>query len=579
MPKIITKHRKKIKVLFWIGIIWLIVSILFAWFLSLKLKPIVQNQLSEVLKKATNQLYHIDFNKVYINPLTGYASLSEVKIQADTSVYNKLIQHEKAPNNLYQIRLNTLSIKHFHPLRLFFTKRLMIEELLFDKAHITMINKILDFNKEKNALPDESPYTYIKPFLKDLNIKKISFNNSAFKYINKNTDTIKIDTVANITIKLSDWLLNPQSVKDSTRFFLLKDAYIYVNNYRFATPDSMYYLKTSQFEYTASTQNLQLKEFTLEPRYSEKEFSKANGYARDRFSILLNNLNLKGVSLVSYLRKGELKADTLNISDGSLSVYNDNIYPKKIEDKTGNFPHQLLQKINIPLSIKQINVQNLNISYAEYNIRSQQRGYINFTNTSGIIQNVTNEEKQKEINPIITADLQSYLMEQGKLNVQFKFDMLASKADFSYKGKLQKMDGKQLNYITRPLALVHVKNCVIDHLAFDIKANEDKAVGSFEFRYHNLAVGLLRMNDSQENLQRQSLLSLLTNAVIIKGNNPDNDGKITTTEINYQRNPNASFFNFIWRSLFMGVKHTIGFSEQREKEIKKYIKQFNGLKE
>ena len=579
MPKFISKHKSKLK---WIlGVLMVLVVMIgaVAWYVSGKIKPFVQQELGAVVNKATNGLYHINFNKVSVNPLFGNATLTEVNLTADTNVYRKLVREKKAPNNLYQIKLKKLSIKKFHLIKAYFDRQLEIDLLLFDNPCITMVNKSLKFNEDKLPQPEKSPYDYIKNMFSALHVKTIDFKNASFKYVDNNNAKPDIDTISNITITLKDWLIDSASAKDKNRFYLLKDAYVYLNDYTYATPDSMYYIKASQFEFSASQKKLNIKEFALEPRYSEQDFAKVSGYARDRYSLKLNNIDFYGINLFSYIKKREVLAEEMNIANGTLAVFNDNSYPKLLKDKTGRFPHQLLQKINIPITIKKINLNKLDISYAEFDAKSKQRGRINFNNTSGVISNVTNEQKYKKVNPIIEADLESYLMGQGKLNVGFRFNVTAPKADFSYHGRLLNMDGRQLNYITKPLAMLQIKSCLVRSFAFDIKANNDVATGKVEFVYNDLSLGLMKKHEGGERLKRLGILSLLANAMVIYSDNPSDDGKFTVAPIHYQRQPTGSFFSYIWKTLFQGVKYSVGFTPKKEAEIKRYVTRFENMKD
>jgi hypothetical protein len=577
--KALFKNKEKWKWIFGLLIFFVTLIGFTTWYVANKIKPIIQHELAAVVKRATNGLYDIRFENVMINPLTGNASLADVSLVPDTGVYKALLKQHKAPNNLYFINLQKLRIKRFHPFKIYFDKKLEIELLLFDRPHITMVNKSLSFNENKPPRPEQSPYDYVKRIFKSVQVNTIDFKNASFKYIDNNGSVPETDTISNITITLKDWLIDATSAKDKTRFYLLKDAYVYLNNYTYATPDSMYYVKANQFEFSASQKKLNIKEFSLEPRYSEKDFAKVNGYARDRYSLKLSNIDFEGINLFAYIKKRELIANEMSIADGTLSVFNDNSFPKSLKDKTGKFPHQLLQKIGLQTTVKKIKLNRLNISYAEFDKQSGQRGQINFRNTSGVISNVTNQLRVKKQNPIIEANLESYLMGQGKLNVNFKFNTVAPKADFSYKGQLVNMDGRQLNYVTKPLAMLLIKSCLIRRFAFDISANEEVAKGKVEFMYNDLSIGLMKRHEGGQRLKRLGILSLLANAMVIYSDNPSDDGKLTLATVNYNRRPTNSFFNFIWRSLFQGVKHSVGLSVKKEQEIKNYITKFENMKD
>jgi hypothetical protein len=573
---------EKIKILKWGLSIFLLISltlIAVSWYISVKLKPFIRNEITELVKKSTHGLYHIEFSTIRTNFITGSAAIADVKIIPDTAVFNQLIAQKKAPNNLYYIALKKLSIQHFHPWTMYFNKEAKIDLLLFDKPNVTMVNKHFDFNENRPPRPLKSPYDYIAKLFKSLRIEVVDFKNANFKYVNNNDSVPEIDSVANLNVTLKDWLIDENSSTDKTRLYLLKDIVINVSNYSYATPDSMYYIRLNQLDFSSSTGKLNIKQFGFLPRYSEASFAKINGYARDRFTIQLNNLAMDGLDLPAYVQKQELIADQLHVTDGNVSVYNNNSYPKRQIDKTGKFPHQLLQLLKARLNIKKINLNNIDVSFAELDNNSKQIGKITFEKTSGVIVNATNMPKEKLVNPVMLANLQSYMMGQGKLVIDFAFDLNSPRGAFSYTGALTNLDGKTLNRITKPLGMIQVNRGEIRKLTFAIKADENTARGKLDFKYNNLSVALLKKEEGKQRLVRKGLISFLANNLVIYSDNPSAEGKFTAATINYKREITASFFNYIWKTLFQGVKYSVGVSPQKEAEIKRQIAKFEKMKE
>lgn len=575
------KSLKKVKILKWgLSLLLFITLTLIAasWYISVKLKPFIRNEIISLVKKSTHGLYQIQFGTIHTNFITGSASIADVKIIPDTTVFNQLIAQQSAPNNLYYIALNKLSIQHFHPWAMYFNKEAKIDLLLFDKPNISMVNKHFEFNENRPPRPRKSPYDYIAKLFKSLRIEVIDFKDANFKYVNNNGLMPQIDSVANLNVTLKDWLIDKHSATDTNRLYLLKDIVVNVNNYSYATPDSMYFIKVDQLDFASSTGKLNIKQFGLLPRYNEANFAKVNGYARDRFAVQLNNLAMDGLNLPAYIQKQELITSQLHISDGMVSVYNDNSYAKPNFDKTGKFPHQLLQSLNAKLNIRKINLTNIDVSFAELDKSSKQIGKITFEKTSGVISNVTNMSREKSTQPMMHANLQSYVMGQGRLVVDFGFDLNSPKGAFSYKGELTNLDGKVLNKITKPLGMVQVNRGQIRKLAFNIKANENLALGKVDFTYNDLSVALMKKEEGKQRLVRKGLISFLANNLVIYSDNPSMDGKFTSASINYKREVTASFFNYIWKTLFQGVKYSVGVSPQREAEIRAQIAKFEKMK-
>lgn len=573
---------KKYMILRWFAAALLFVAIVltaFTWYLGVKLRPIFTDKIKELVLETTDNLYQIEFSGVHVNAFTGISSLTDVKIIPDTAVYHRMIAEKTAPNNLYYIELKKLAIRNFHPWRLWRYKCLNVDLLLFENPRVDMVNRQFDFNDEKLPQPKRSPYDYISRYLKELRIKTVEFKNSSFKYINNNNSgKPEIDEVQNLNVTLNDWLIDSKSATDESRIYLLKDVKINLNNYNYSTADSLYYVKFNELDFAASSGELNIKSLNIEPRYSEREFGRTLEYGQDRYSVQMSDIGFTGINLPLYILKHEFFAKEMNVENGSFAVVNNKMYPRKIEAKMGHYPHQQLQKANAKLNIEKLNLLNVDISYAEFDQDGQNKGMVTFDQTSGTISNLTNVEKAKAKNHLMEADLTSFLMGSGKLDVNFKFDLTARNGAFSYAGALRDMEGKDLNRIAKPSGMVKVNSGYINRFAFDIHADEELAKGKVTFEYKDLSVGLLKKVKGKDRLVKQGLISFLANALIIRSDNPDANGLLVTAPVELKRAESASFFSFVWKALLQGVKYSVGLTPQKEKEIRAKIARFEKIK-
>lgn len=555
-----------------------IISTALSWYYSEKLRPTMTAELKDLVLSATDSLYRIEFSTIRTNWITGNASLYDVNIIPDTTVLKRLNARQTGPNNVYTIRVKRLMIRGFHPFTLYRKNKLHIDELLFLKPDIVMSNKQQAYNENKPPRPRSNPYTYISKYLAELHVDDVSLRDIKFKYINNNQEQPVADSLSNLNITLKDWLIDPTSAEDPKRLYLLKDVVLSMNNYVYATADSMYHIKMNKLDFRASTGRLKIRQFAVIPRHAEMDFAKVAGFAKDRFNIALNQISLGGINFPLYLSTQELFAKNMNIENGFVAVFNNNELPGKGIPKRGKFPHQLLQTLRGVVTVQKLKLDNIDISYSEYDSDSKEKGILTFNNTSGLISNLTNSPKYKKLNPVMSADLHSSFMNKGALDVGFKFHLTARHGFYKYKGSLRNMDGRVLNKVTRPLAMLQIKSGYIDDLSFDIRANENIASGKLDFRYHNLGVRLLERPQDSERLVKKGWLSFLANNLIINSGNPDRNGKYVSATINYRRAPTASFFNFLYKSLFQGIRHSIGFTAEKEKEIKLQIERFEKMK-
>ena len=572
-------HRYKI--LKWIagsllGVFLVLAGI--AWFLNVKSRPMLTSRIKTLLYTSTDSLYTISFTKVSTNILTGNATLQNVKIIPDTNRFKQLIALKRAPNNLYTVSLKKLVVKHFHPLTLYRERKLQLEEVLFDKPEIIMVNKQFAFNEGRAPRPIKSPYAFISKNLKEFSIKSIRFRDVSFKYVNKNVKNEVPFAIDDLNITLTDLLVDSTSAEDPTRFYLLKDIVINLNNYAYRTPDKMYDIKLDKLDFRASTGKLRVNHFALAPLHDEMTFGKVAGYARERFNISMNDIMFNGIDLPLYISKQELWAKEMAIANGFVAVFNQKGLRQKPQgNKIGRFPHQLLQRVNMPILVQKIQLKDIGINYAVYNNESNQKGQITFQHTSGLIKNATNIDKIKAINPIMDVNLNTYLFGQGKLDVNFIFDLTAKDGAFSYNGTLHSFNARVLNQITKPLGLVRINRGSVDKLNFNFKANDMGAKGTVGFSYYDLSVALMKNDPEKDHLVTRGFLSFLANALIIKSENPGLDGKLVPVSVNYSRPANTSFFNMIWRSLFTGIKYSIGITEEKQNLVREHIAKFKAM--
>ena len=562
-----------------LAILFILVLFIFSisYYVNKRVKPFIKKELKNMVKNATNGLYLIDYEDVSVNFLSRSVTIDQVKISTNDTVYQQLIAAQKAPNNRYHIKLNQIKIKSIFLLSMYFRKNVRIKNIEFTNPKVEVINKRFEFND--NPPPAiQSTYQAISKTFKSVSVGQINFINAHVKYINQNKPVEEVDSVSNLFVTLKDWLIDKNSANDTTRMYLLKDINLYVNNYRFATPDSMYVLKINEFNLAAASGIVKIKKFEMEPRYAQGEFQKVNGYARDRFAIKMNSIVFKQINFQAYIKKREILADNMQISNGIISVSNNNSYPRIKKDRTGRFPHQLLQKFNALIRIDSIYLNSINVCYEEFNRKTQTSGRITFENTSGDIVNLTNLPKAKARNRIMRANLQSDLMGQGKLNIRFDFDLTSKTGDFAYQGELINLDLRKLNKLTKPLGLLQINKGILRRLSFDVIANENVAKGTLNFKYNNLYIALFTRNKDSVSVEKRRFLSLLVNVLVLYSDNPTVEGKYILSDINYRRIPTASFFSFIWKSLFQGIKYSVGFSPKMETYIKAEIERFKQMK-
>jgi hypothetical protein len=540
-------------------------------------KPYLQQELKALVLKSTDSLYHIEYSDFDLNIASGNATLTDFKLIPDTNRYNRLVSMKKAPDDLFTLSVKKLSIKNLGALKAYKEKILNISNISIEKPSLTIVNKRYAYNDTVKVGKPKSPYELIKNTFKQLHIDSISLKDISLNYINRSNPVEKHTALKHLNVNISDVFVDSLSDKDTSRFYYTKGVQITIDNYKIATPDSLYYASIKQIYFSTANRLIYLDGVSFLPRYSKTDFYLKTHEAGDIYNLRFKRIGINDINLQQFLRNQKLYAGTLNIANASVQIYSNNAYKGIRSIKTGKDPQQALQKVALDMHLKRLNIKNTLISYSETDATSGYTGVITFNNTNGYITNVTNDAAAEKANPFMVAHIKTRFMNAADLQVNFKFNLDAKNGAFNYSGTLGKFDGRVLDKLVKPLALVHVQSADIDRLSFNVDASNYSGKGHLEFYYKNLNVQLLKKVQGKAELQTQGFISKLANTLIIEPNNPDKKGNFRPGPINLQRDPRVSFFSFLYKALLDGIKPSVGFDKKTENKVNNAIVTVNGL--
>ncbi|MGZ3753777.1 MAG: hypothetical protein ACXVAY_05095 [Mucilaginibacter sp.] len=549
-------------------------------------KPLLQEKLKELVLKSSDSLYHIEYSDFNLNISNGDATLSDFKLVPDSVIYQKLVTQKKAPDNLFKLSVKKLTIKNIGASKAYREKILDIDNITIENPNLTIVNRRYDFNDTVKVGKPKTPYEVIKKIFKQLRINAIALKDISVNYINKNDGQTRQTALKHLDIDISNITIDSLSARDTSRFYYTKGINMTLHDYRIATPDSMYYATLQQIFFSTAQRKIVLDKVAFTPRYSNDEFYKRRGESGDIFTLKFNQIGINDIDLQRFLRDQKLYAGTMDVINSSINIYSNNAYKGEKSIKLGKDPHQALQRVALDLRLKRLNIKNTNITYSETDANTNTTGVISFRNTNGYVLNVTNDPDIEKNNRHMTAHIKTTFMDAAPLTVNFKFNLTDKNGAFNYAGTLGSFDGRVLDKLVKPLALIHVKSADIKRLDFNVDANNYYGKGKLEFYYNDLNLELLKKVDGKTELQKQGLISKLANTLVIDDDNPDKKGHFRPGPIDLQRDPTVSFFSFLYKGLLDGLKPSVGFDKKTENTVNKVVvkvstlvNKFNKLKD
>ena len=536
-----------------------------AMFLSARWKPILTEKIKEGVYTGSKHLYKIDFKSINLNVITGSLALRDVTLTPDTAVFDSLKTQKLAPAHVFELKLKKLQITGVGILTAYFKNQANVNAIILDKPSINMIlNKV---EKQPDTVKNEKTlYEQISKTFKSLHVKSIKIIDADFDYINKTGLKKTKNSIKHLNISVNDFLLDSLSGNDTSRFYYTKDISFELRGYKSITKDKMYSMKVDTITGSAASKKITVKGLKLIPLYPELTFTRKYNIQRDRYNLAFDKMEFNGVDFIGLNIDQKLHAKSLKIGPAKVEVFMSRESPPPPGfDKGKNYPHMALKRLNFPAIIDTVKLEDVDLKYGEYNPASKKIGSVEFKSLTGNILNVTNDTLRLRKNNHAVADLNSLLMGTGKLNVKIDFNLTDKNGAFSYSGNLGKFDMKGLNSLSKNLGLIEIESGNIQKVAFKANGNLRSANGSMEMLYSNLKVKLLSDNIDGEGTKKKEFLSFLANAVLVKDGNPKSGEAPRTAIMTNTRINSASFFNLMWKTVFVGIKDIVGVGVVPEK--------------
>jgi hypothetical protein len=225
----------------------------------------------------------------------------------------------------------------------------------------------------------------------------------------------------------------------------------------------------------------------------------------------------------------------------------------------GNFPNQLLAKLGFKMNLAKFSIQNLDLSYTEFNPVSRQNGTVYMDN---VVLNGTNLSTVNT-SPLVLNGT-ALFMHTVPLNARFTFNMKAPKSGaFSASISANKpFEGNVINSFTMPLGMMKIENGTLQKLTATMSGDQYKTNGNVTVLYKDLKLDLLEKDRGKKALDKKDVTSLLANLFVIKNDNPKGNKPPRHETASFQRDPNGGFFMLVWKTVLVGALKTIGAPEK-----------------
>jgi hypothetical protein len=541
-------------------------------YFSRKIAPFLSRKLKEQVTLSSDSLYHIDFSSLTVNPFTGTIALQGFTLVPDTAVYSRLKAEGRAPENIFDLSVPGMELRHAHPIRLLLKRRVRVGDVRFEYPVVKILHEDL-FSSDTAVSIQQSLAGLISGPLHAIRITRMDLDNMTISYQNKSHPASKGFFLQKADLILKDFYIDTSTIKDSTRFFYAKDLWLHLVNLKMPTSDSLYWLKLGDIVYSAAHRTGLIKELSLDPRYSEAAFDRKVRLQQDRYEITVDSVAFSGLNMIAILRDRRVgRIGRIDLKGADVDIYHNRALPinpavKPLpQRRLDSTAHKLISKdIAAVFTVDTFSLEGADITYRELSPKSERIGTVSFQRLHGSFHHITNDAAALAADPHCTGDFSALFMGRGEAHVHFDFNLTAPDQAFSYSGSLGEMKTGVLNQATRYLALLKISSGNIHHIGFHFNANDYQARGAVTLLYDDLSVKLLTLDELSGRLRNKGLASLAVNLLVLRNNNTTDTAATRTAAVVYKRDPQKSMFNMMWKSLFEGVKEIVGMGESAKK--------------
>lgn len=548
----------------------IVLILLFSLVINLYWSPILARMVKKMVLSSSDSLYNVNFSDAELHVLQGKIVIFNADLYPDTSVYNRLKKQNLAPNNLYHLHFKRLVLRHIHPFKLYFQKKLDIGEVILSRPQIYATYH-RNHTRDTSIQGGRTLYQHIAKTLRYIHVDHIGLNDVNFRYEDYSESKPAVSELKEMNLSATDLMIDSASQTDKSRFLYCRDINIELKNFSGHTLGNLYSYKVNLLTLSTRTAQLNAQGLLLQPLAPDKFFSKSN---HDRFTIRIDSMQLNHFDFLSYHKYRTVSGTSLVLNGGSVGVFskpklpNKNKHTNKV-DKSATFPNAGIFHLKTDMTIDSIFLHHINATYTQFNPKSHKTGSAHFNNTSGLALNLTTNAEKLQKNNICTIAVTSYFMDKGKLDVAFKFNLTDKKLAYSYKGHMGPMNLSSINPAVIPMAMIKISSGTIKSFDFDIHADINHSAGRVTLLYNDLKIKLLKPDTVNDKLQHMTIASLFANIFIIKHNNPDNPGETPRSFlVDYPREPDFPFFKSVWKTLLSGIRSCAGYGDKKEKEVK-----------
>ena len=521
-------------------------------------KQIIREQLEAAINGKSGGLYSIRYAALDLDEISGYLSVKEMNITYDSLRYESLRQQKNAPAILLSIHIPEIKVLGVKTPKALLDKEIEGTRLEIRNPELE-IAYTLQGKDSSRSVPDREIYEQVLGNLNLIKMDTVIIIGGHIRTINMQTKERGIE-FSNASIMLTGVQVDSAANADTSRILFAKQVMASCEEGICLSANKMYNYKMQGISFNSTDRSVSVKSFHLDPRFNEAAFMKELPAQEDRFDFAIQDIVIRNLDFAK-LANEDISADSIVIGSASFKIYRDLNKIRDTKNRVGSYPHQAFQKIPIPISIKKILLRNGFVEYKEKNKITKETGKVQFYSIHALISNLTNKDDLIAKNNKMTASINCRFMDRAPFDVLWTFYLQNPNGRFDVAGRLGSINAKDISVLTEPMGPARIEDGTVNSVDFNLMGNSYSMNGTVKLLYENLKVALLERDEGSKEMDKKGLTSFIANFIIKNANPPGKNKETRIADVTYTRDTNRSIFNLTWKTLFKGLKQTVGINK------------------
>jgi hypothetical protein len=524
------------------------------WYWTNYKNEIIKNKLEKAIAARNKGVYKVTYDSLELDEKAGWLHVYNMQLAYDSNLYKTQIQNDEIPSLLFSITIPEIKISAVKtpPARL-------DDEIIAGKLEI--LNPVVQINytgrgkdSTKNV-PAKKVYEQVLGDLDLVQVDTIIIQNGQLLTISEKTGK-PIVSVKDIFMTLTDVKVDSAAHEESNRYLFAKQLKLEAGKINWTSDDRLYHYQATNLKAGTAAKSLDIGSFTITPLLNENAFVNAIPTQDDRFDFSFRAIHFTGVD-INKLGNGYLQADTMVVNHSSFKIYRDLARPRDKKNRTGHYPHQVMDDAPFRFNIKKVIMPGSFVEYKERNHITRQSGKVQFRNIHAMISNFTNDKEVVKAGETMTASVHSRFLGRTSFYTQWTFYLFHPKGRFDVAGTMSDLDATLLNPLTEPMGPARIKKGQLNSIGFRLQGDDYNMTGQVRVLYEDLKIALLEKDKGTTETDKKFLTSFLAN-VVIKNDNPRANDEVREVNVSLARDRNRSLFWLCWKTLFKGIRETVG---------------------